>query len=121
MPIIQPAVIRIENLRLRTFIGIKEEEIQNKQDVIIQIKIGYNSNLAGNSDDVNDALNYRTITKKIIQHVENNQFSLLERMVKEVLEITSEHPAVEWSEVEIAKPYALRYADTVSLSLRYQK
>ncbi|AWX13087.1 dihydroneopterin triphosphate 2'-epimerase [Mergibacter septicus] len=121
MPILQPAVIRIENLRLRTFIGIKEEEIQNKQDVVIQVKIGYNSSQAGNSDNVDDALNYRTITKKIIQHVENNQFALLERMVKEVLEIASEHSSVEWAEVEIAKPYALRYADAVSLTLSYKK
>lgn len=33
------AVIRIKNLRLRTFIGIKDEEINNKQDVIINATI----------------------------------------------------------------------------------
>ncbi|VTR48590.1 GST-like protein yfcG [Serratia fonticola] len=36
MPCQQPdAIIRIKNLRLRTFIGIKEEEINNRQDVLI--------------------------------------------------------------------------------------
>lgn len=29
------AIIRIKNLRLRTFIGIKEEEIANRQDIVI--------------------------------------------------------------------------------------
>ncbi|MDU7133023.1 MAG: dihydroneopterin triphosphate 2'-epimerase, partial [Enterobacteriaceae bacterium] len=28
------AIIRIKNLRLRTFIGIKEEEVTNRQDII---------------------------------------------------------------------------------------
>ena len=36
----QPAaIIRIKNLRLRTFIGIKEEEINNRQDIVINVTI----------------------------------------------------------------------------------
>jgi Dihydroneopterin aldolase len=35
------AKIQIENLRLRTFIGIKDEEKANRQDVIINIRIHY--------------------------------------------------------------------------------
>lgn len=31
------AIIRIKNLRLRTFIGIKEEEIANRQDVVVNV------------------------------------------------------------------------------------
>lgn len=38
----QPAaIIRIKNLRLRTFIGIKEEEINNRQDIVINVTIHY--------------------------------------------------------------------------------
>lgn len=114
------ATIHIKNLRLRTFIGIKEEEINNKQDVIIQVKIKYDCHRASLSDNVDDALNYRTITKKIIDYVENHNFALLERLVKEVLLIASEHPWIQWAEVEIEKPFALRYADSVSLSMQYQ-
>ncbi|PJG84648.1 dihydroneopterin triphosphate 2'-epimerase [Conservatibacter flavescens] len=115
------ATIQIKNLRLRTFIGIKEEEIKNKQDVIIQVRIKYNAHKAAISDNVDDALNYRTITKHIIEHVENNRFALLERMVKEVLAIVSTHTWVDWAEVEIAKPFALRYADSVALSMEYTR
>ena len=35
------AIIRIKNLRLRTFIGIKEEEINNRQDIVINVAIHY--------------------------------------------------------------------------------
>lgn len=35
------AIIRIKNLRLRTFIGIKEEEITNRQDIVINVAIHY--------------------------------------------------------------------------------
>ncbi|MBC3767257.1 dihydroneopterin triphosphate 2'-epimerase [Neptunicella marina] len=115
------ATIRIKNLRLRTFIGIKEEEINNKQDVVINIKIQYLAEQATQSEDIHDALNYRTITKKVISLVENNRFSLLEKLTAEVLSIASQHEWVTFAEVEIDKPHALRFADSVSMSLSYNK
>jgi D-erythro-7,8-dihydroneopterin triphosphate epimerase len=115
------ATIKIKNLRLRTFIGIKDDEINNKQDVIINAKIQYSANNAANSDDMNNALNYRTITKQIIELVEMNRFSLLEKLTADVLSLASAHPAVHFAEVEIDKPYALRFADSVSLTLSVNK
>ncbi|NRD73641.1 dihydroneopterin triphosphate 2'-epimerase [Shewanella sp. VB17] len=113
------AVIRIKNLRLRTFIGIKDDETQNKQDVLINAEIHYCAEKARNSDNMVDALNYRTITKKIISLVEDNRFSLLEHLTGQVLDITSEHAWVDFAKVEIDKPHALRFADSVSMELRY--
>lgn len=115
------AIIRIKNLRLRTFIGIKEEEINNRQDVIINVCIHYCADKARRSDDMEHALNYRTITKAIINLVEDNRFSLLEHLTGKVLELASEHEWVEYASVEIDKPHALRYADSVSLQLSYRK
>ena len=111
------ATIRVKNLRLRTYIGIKEEEINNKQDVIVNVTIHYPAEQAVHSDEMQDALNYRTITKKIISLVENNRFSLLEKLTSDILDIASEHSWVTYAEVEVDKPHALRFADSVSLCL----
>ena len=113
---LNPATIKIKNLRLRTFIGIKDDEINNKQDVIINARIQYSAINAANSDDMNNALNYRTITKQIIELVEMNRFSLLEKLT-----LASTPPAVRFAEVEIDKPHALRFADSVSLTLSVNK
>ncbi len=112
---------RIKNLRLRTFIGIKEEEINNRQDIVINVTIHYPADKARTSEDINDALNYRTVTKNIIQHVENNRFSLLEKLTQDVLDIAREHHWVTYAEVEIDKLHALRYADSVSMTLSWQR
>ncbi|WP_088329009.1 dihydroneopterin triphosphate 2'-epimerase [Lacimicrobium sp. SS2-24] len=114
---LNPAIIRIKNLRLRTYIGIKPDEIENKQDVLINVKICYRAEQATNSDDMQDALNYRTITKRIIELVEHNRFSLLEKLTSEILAIAAEHPWVTFAEAEVDKPHALRFADSVSLCL----
>ncbi len=115
------AIIRIKNLRLRTFIGIKEEEVTNRQDIIINVIIHYPADKARASEDINDALNYRTITKSIIHHVESNRFSLLENLSQDVLNIDREHHWVSYAEVEIDKLHALRYADSVSMTMSWRR
>jgi len=111
------AQVQIKDLLLRTFIGIKEEEINNQQDVLINVCLTYDATEAINRNEIEAALNYRTITKQIIAHVDGNRFALLERMTHEVLSIVMEHEAVQWARVQIDKPHALRYAESVSVSL----
>ena len=115
------AIIRIKNLRLRTFIGIKDEEIANRQDIVINVAIHYPADSARASEDINDALNYRTITKEIIRLVENNRFSLLEKLTQDVLNIACGHHWVTYAEVEIDKLHALRYADSVSMTMSWRR
>ncbi|PXF32705.1 D-erythro-7,8-dihydroneopterin triphosphate epimerase [Pokkaliibacter plantistimulans] len=114
---LEPATIRIKNLRLRTYIGIKEEEINNRQDVVINVRIRYDAERAASSDDMDNALNYRTITKAIIHYVEEHRFHLLEKLCQEVLDIALTHRDVLEAWVEIDKPHALRFADSVSMEL----
>jgi D-erythro-7,8-dihydroneopterin triphosphate epimerase len=114
---ISNAIIRVTNLRLRTFIGFNEEERQKQQDVIINFEIHYPAENAYETDNVEDALNYKVVTKQIISHVENGRFLLLEKLVADVLDICSVHHWVKFASVTIDKPHALRFADSVSLTL----
>lgn len=111
------ATIHVKNLRLRTYVGIKDEEINNRQDVVINVHLRYDAEQAIVNNAIDSALNYRTITKNIIAHVENNRFALLERMTREVLSIAMEPAAVQYGRVEIDKPFALRFSDSVSVTL----
>ncbi|WP_043532313.1 dihydroneopterin triphosphate 2'-epimerase [Litchfieldella xinjiangensis] len=111
------ATIRIKNLRLRTYIGIKDDEIQNRQDVIVNAVIRYRAARAVQFNRIDQALNYRTITKHVIAHIEEHRFQLLERMTREVLDIIMSYEQVLTAQVEIDKPHALRFADSVSITL----
>jgi len=119
MPQLQPTMarIRVKDLRLRTFIGINEDEILNKQDVLINLTILYPAQEAVRDNDIDHALNYRTITKAIIAHVENNRFALLERLTQELLDLIMTNESVQYAEVEVDKPHALRFAESVSITL----
>jgi D-erythro-7,8-dihydroneopterin triphosphate epimerase len=90
-----------------------------KQDIVINAEIAYALDDGVFDDCVDDALNYKTITKAIIEHVEGGQFLLLEKLVSDVLAICSAEDRVERASVTIEKPHALRFADSVSLTLEY--
>lgn len=113
------ATIRIHNLRLRTLIGFNPEERVKKQDIVINAEIAYTLDEGVFEDRVEDALNYKTITKAIIDLVEDGQFLLLEKLVGDVLAICSKDKSVQRASVTIEKPHALRFADSVSLTLDY--
>jgi D-erythro-7,8-dihydroneopterin triphosphate epimerase len=115
------AIINITNLRLRTYIGFNPEEREKKQDVIINIEVHYPADMACVTDQVDQAVNYKVITKAVIELVENGHFLLLEKLVADVLEECHRHSSVTFAKVSIDKPHALRFADSVSLTLAWQK
>ena len=116
---IPSATIRIKNLRLRTYIGFNDDEKQNKQDIVINIEIRHAIHNAVYSDQVQSALNYKTITKAVIHLVENDRFLLLEKLTADILQLCSEDSSVEHAVVQVDKPHALRFADSVSITLEY--
>lgn len=114
------ATIRVHQLRLRTYIGFNPDEREKKQDVVINMEVRYLMGSAVVEDHVDQALNYKTITKAVIKRVEEGRFLLLEKLVSEVLHICSEHRDVTFASVTVEKPNALRFADSVSLTLEYR-
>jgi D-erythro-7,8-dihydroneopterin triphosphate epimerase len=114
---ISEACIRITNLRLRTYIGFNPDEKTKQQDVIVNAEIRYRADPAFASDAESDALNYRSITKRMIHHIENGHFQLLEKLTADLLAIATESERVSYAEVRVDKPHALRFADSVSVTL----
>ena len=117
---ISNAMINIHNLRLRTYVGFNPEEKIKQQDVVINIEIEYAVNQNALSDHVEAALDYKIITKNVIKHVEEGHFMLLEKLTSDVLAICSDHRDVKRARVSVDKPHALRFADSVSLTLEYR-
>jgi D-erythro-7,8-dihydroneopterin triphosphate epimerase len=109
--------IEIKDLMLRTIVGINPEERRDRQDVLINITLDADTRAAGRSDDIADAVNYRTIAKQVIHLVENSQFFLVERMAAEIAHICLQDQGVERARVTVEKPGALRFARSVGVTI----
>lgn len=115
------ATIQIKNLRLSTFIGFNSGERSKKQGVVIDSSIRHQPDASVFQDEVEGALDYKALTKAIIKHVREGRFLLLEKLVNDLVLICSERPSVLQAIVTVEKPHALRFADSVSLTLEYDR
>lgn len=108
----------IRDLLLRGIVGINEEERVNRQDILINVVMWADTSAAAASDDIADAVNYRTVAKRIISHVEEGAPMLVERLVQEIADICFETDArVAEVEVTVEKPGALRFARSVGVTI----
>ncbi len=116
------AKIKVKNLLLRTYIGFNPEELVNKQDVIINYEIETDiPGTALEADEPLDIFDYKTITKKVITLVQDSRFKLLEVLTQKILDLIMEDERVKWAKVEVDKPHALRFAQSVSLEMEAER
>jgi FolB domain-containing protein len=108
--------IFVRDLLVRAIIGINDWEREKKQDVLINLELDRNLRPAAASDDVGDALNYRTLTKAVIAHVETSSYQLVETLAEAIARICLEHGA-ERARVRVEKPGALRFAASVGVEI----
>lgn len=110
--------IFIADLLVRGIIGINPDERTNKQDILVNVILWADTRDAARSDDIQDAVNYRTIAKAIIRHVEEGAPMLVERLVAEIARICCElDPRVQAVEVTVEKPGAVRFARSVGVTI----
>lgn len=110
--------ILIRDLRARCILGINEDERREKQDVVINLVLSADLRKPGRSDQFEDAVDYRSLKKRILAMVENSQYYLVERLAERVAEMCLEHhPAVRRAQVTVEKPSALRFARSVGVEI----
>ncbi len=112
-----PDQIEIKDLLLRAVIGLTDLERRDRQDVLINLVLETDTRPAGRSDDVGDALNYRTLTKRIIPLVEGSAFYLVEKLAEEIAQVCLTEPRVQRVRVTVEKPGALRFARSVGVTI----
>ena len=102
--------IIIKDLRLRGVIGINDWERQKQQDILINLEVYTDVRAAALSDDVADALNYRTLTKDVIAYVEASAHHLVESLATGIARLCVVDHGADRAVVRVEKPGALRFA-----------
>lgn len=110
--------ILIKDLLVSGILGINPDERVSPQDILINASLWADTRPAAASDDIDDAVNYRTITKRLIAHIEQGEPMLVERLVAELAEICfSSDDRVAAVEMTVEKPGALRHARSVGITI----
>lgn len=108
-------IVYIRDLRIDTIIGIYDWERQVRQTVSLDLEMAADIRQAAATDDIQFALNYKSVAKRLIQFVGDSEFQLVETMAEEVARIVREEFNVPWVKLRLSKPGALRQSQDVGL------
>jgi len=109
--------IFIKNLLVRGIIGINDWEREKPQDILINIIISADLTKAGETDDISNSINYRTIAKKAQSRAETAQRLTVEALAADIANICLEEPEVLKVRVKVEKPNAVRFARSVGVEV----
>ena len=108
-------IVFIEKLRIDTVIGIYDWERQVRQTVALDLEMAFDNTRPAASDKIDDALDYKAVSKRLIAFVEASSFGLVETLAERCAEIVRNEFGVAWVRLKLRKPGAVRGARAVGV------
>ena len=95
--------IFITDLRIETRIGVYEWEKHVRQPVLLNIEIAMPHSRAGATDELEDALDYAAVVRRLQEFVGDHPHELLERLAEEIAALILREFHAPWVRVQLAK------------------
>lgn len=107
----------IRDLSVRGVIGIHDWERQVRQEILINLVLFGNLRKAGESDQIEDCINYQAVAEKIQAYAESAQRYTVEALATDLASICLQEPNVQKVRVRVEKPGAVRFAQSVGVEI----
>ena len=107
--------IFLRQLRIETVIGIWEWERRMTQTVSLDLEMATDVRRAARADAIEDALNYKDVATRVVEHVQSSKFDLVESLAEAVARLVVVEFDVAWARISVAKPGAIEGAREVGV------
>ena len=108
-------LVLIEGLEVRTVNGIYDWEREIRQTVRLDLEMAWDTSRAAASDDIEDTLDYKSVSKRLISFVEGSSFGLIEALAEHCANIIMHEFNVPWVRLKMSKPGAVRGSENVAV------
>lgn len=105
----------IEALEIECVIGIYDWERKIRQPVVLDIEMDFDNRKPAASDDIADTLDYKAVSKRLIQFVSESEFGLVERLAEHCCAIVLDEFGVSRVRLKLSKIGAVRGAKAVGV------
>ena len=113
--------IVLTDLRVDAVIGIWDWEKRNSQSISIDLEMQTDTKKISQSDSIEDALDYKAVSKRAKQFIQDSQFNLIETLAENLAQIILEEFDVQWLKLSISKPYAIRDSKNIGVCIERTK
>ena len=108
-------IVYIRDLEIETVIGIYDWEREIKQKITINLQMKSDFTKAAENDEIEYALDYKAVSKRLTAYIEESSFKLLETLGSRIADIVQEEFDVTWLRMELGKPGAVTGARDVGV------
>ena len=105
----------IENLTVETVIGIFDWEREIRQAVSLDLEMDFDIRRAAASDAIEDTLDYKAVSKRLIHFIEASQFQLVEALAEQCAANVLDEFPVRRLRLKLSKPGAVRGSSAVGV------
>lgn len=109
--------IIIKDLCARGIIGVNDWERERPQEILINITLFADVRQAGESDNLEHSVSYRTIARKAQVHAETARRLTVEALAADLAKLCLAEAAVEKVIVRVEKPGAVRFAASAGVEI----
>jgi 7,8-dihydroneopterin aldolase/epimerase/oxygenase len=107
--------IFLSGLKVECIVGVWAWERQVTQTVVLDIEMAVDIRKAAASDNLDDTLDYKNVSKRLLSFIGDSQFQLVETLTERVAEIIIKEFKVPWVKVRLNKQGALRGSRDVGI------
>lgn len=110
-------IVYVRDLRMDARIGIYEWEKRIQQKIRVDLEMAWDNRRPAASDDIQDTLNYKTASKRVMELVENDHYELVERLAETIADTLMQELQIPWIQVTVGKPGAVRGSSEVGVKI----
>lgn len=108
-------IIFLTDLRAETVIGIYDWERGIRQTVAVDLQMATDISKAAATDNIDHALNYKSISHRLVDFIEASKFELIETLAENIARIVLDEFSVPWVRVTLHKPGAISASKDVGV------
>lgn len=110
--------LTIHALDIPTIIGVYPEERTQAQILQFNLELGIDNSKAAAEDNISDALDYATVTEKLIHYVQQTDYQLVETLVEQTANYLITTYQLPWLRLSITKqPFDLPNIQGITISI----
>ena len=108
-------IIYIHGLQCTCRVGVWDWEKRIDQTLVLDIDLATNIKVAAKSDDLQDTLDYKKISDRVIEYAQANTFDLIETLVERLAGTILEEFNVPWVRIKLDKGGVVKNVNHVGI------
>ncbi len=105
----------IRDLEAEAKIGVYDWEREVLQKLLVDLEMLVDTRLPAETDSISDALDYAEVAKKLLTHMENSEYFLIEALAEDLSKLVIREFKVSWVRISLRKPSAIPSAAEVGI------